>query len=159
MPTVFRKYFNDLVQDGYPSTQDSEKCRGKKFLYFSWDLNNEYQNNKDIWLMYFCLSGIQMVVWHSDHILNTGLNLVQYSNGIWIPDHLVIGQLSTIWPQVYPVIQIPTVLTSMKMPITARPSAWETASSGVWYLELFQWTKCNWNKNVWKLTNIKTVVI
>ena len=38
---LFRKDFNDLVQDGYPSTQDSEKCRGEKFLYYNWDLNNE----------------------------------------------------------------------------------------------------------------------
>ena len=47
------------------------------------------------------MSGIQMEVRYSNGGLNTGLNLVRYSNGIQITEHSAIGQLSTI--------QIPTV--------------------------------------------------
>ena len=41
----------------------------------------------------FWLSGFQMVVWYSKGDLNTSLSLVQYSNGIQIPDHLAIGRV------------------------------------------------------------------
>ena len=46
-------------------------------------------NNRNIWITNFSLSYIEM-----------------YSNGIQIPDHLVIGQLSTIWMPDYSGIQI-----------------------------------------------------
>ena len=39
------------------------------------------------------VSGIQMVVQYSDHHLNTGDNLLWYSNGIQLPDHWAIRQL------------------------------------------------------------------
>ena len=69
---------------------------------YSGDLDNEHLNNGNIWMTNFHLSGIQMsgiqmVVRYSDHHLNTGINLVRYSNGIRIKNHSVIGQLSTIW--------------------------------------------------------------
>ena len=41
------------------------------------------------------------------HHLNTQLNLVWYLNGIWIPDHSVIGQLLTIQIPGLSGIQIP----------------------------------------------------
>ena len=42
---------------------------------------------------------IQIQVRYSNGGLNTRLNLVNYSNGIWITDHSAIGKLSTIWIQ------------------------------------------------------------
>ena len=53
------------------------------------------------------MSHIQIVVWYSDHHLNTvpvsiwwseyQTKYSLYSNGIWVPDHSGTGQLSTIW--------------------------------------------------------------
>ena len=41
----------------------------------------------------FYLFGLQMVVWYSKGDLITNLSLAQYSNGIQIPDHLVIERV------------------------------------------------------------------
>ena len=76
------------------------------FFKYSGDLNNIHPNNGNNWITEtyllnngIFLSGIQlfgtqMVVWYSN--VNIRVNLVRYSNGIGIPDHSVIGQVSTI---------------------------------------------------------------
>ena len=73
-------------------------------------------------LMNFNLSGIpmcsiKMVLNYSDHYLNTGpvfiwwseyqTNLLQYSNGIWIPDYLAFEQLRPLTYRTSPVFRYP----------------------------------------------------
>ena len=91
----------------------------------------------NIWIKNLYLSGIQMVVWYSDHhlilvqysngVLNTRLTLVQYSNGIQITDH------STIWIQASQVFRSPPKLNAVNLmyPVTGSSLyfKWWNASS------------------------------
>ena len=60
-------------------------------INYSGDLNNEHLNSKLSLVLY---SDVRYSdVWYSNGGLNTGHNLVRYSNGIRITDHLVIRHL------------------------------------------------------------------
>ena len=72
---------------------------------YSGDLNNKHLNS-NLSLVRIQMSGIQMVVWYSDHHLNTGL-VFKWQSEYWTKfspvfkwhsnkGHLAIGQLSTI---------------------------------------------------------------
>ena len=50
---------------------------------------------------------IQMGEQYSDDHLNTRLNLVWFTDGIWIPDHAGIRQFLTIWVPDFSGIQMP----------------------------------------------------